>query len=97
MKFDTRSYGRIYVARRDDIEKVQAIIKELDAFEYEYLPTNFIAHFEEYPKVCYTHKFDALNLDKLQATCWDRGILIWCFKSNGGFPENLIVKEGIIK
>ena len=63
----------------EDIDKVRAIIKELDEFEYDYLPDNYIAHFSEFPGVEYTGKFDDLSIDELTAICWERGIHIWVF------------------
>jgi hypothetical protein len=77
--FTRKGYGRIYVQNPEDVNKVTAIIQELDDFEFGYLPSNLIAPFSEYPKVVYTHKFEGLNIDKLTAVCWSRGIFIWCF------------------
>lgn len=62
--------------KKDDIDKVKKIIKELDEFEYDYLPEDLIATFDEYPKLAYTHKFDALYMNVFSATCWKRGIHI---------------------
>ena len=74
-----KGYGRIYVENEGDIPRVREIIKEMDEFEYEYLPDDLIAPFGEYPNVAYTHKFDDLDVDVLTATCWERGIRIWVF------------------
>ena len=76
-----KGYGRIYVETEDDIQRVRDIVKELDEFEFEYLPDKLIAVFSEYPEVVYTHKFDDLSMDKLTAVCWKRGIKIWAFDS----------------
>lgn len=76
--FTRKGYGRIYCLNAADAEKVATIIKELDEFEYEYLPKDLIAPFSEYPKLKYTHKFDALDLNMLTAVCWQRSIVIWC-------------------
>lgn len=85
-----KGYGRIYCAKPEDVEKVSAIIKELDAFEHEYLPKNLIAPFSEYPKVSYTHKFDGLCMNRLTAECWKRGIFIWvCDNGNAEFMTEL--------
>lgn len=56
---------------------MEEIIKELDEFEFNYLPTGMVAPFSAYPKLVYTHKFDGLCMNKLTATCWNRGIHIW--------------------
>lgn len=77
--FTRKGYGRIYVRNSDDVQKVSDIIKEIDSFEWDYLPKDFIAPFLEYPRVVYTHKFCDLDIDKLTALCWSRGALIWCF------------------
>ena len=86
-----KGYGRIYVKSKEDIEKVKGIIKELDEFEYGYLPSDLIALFADYPITCYTHKFSDLDMDRLTATCLDRGIHIWVFDAgHNEYPLNLI-------
>lgn len=74
-----KGYGRIYVDTVENIEKVKAIIKEMDKFEYDYLPKDLITVYTEYPKVCYTHKFDGLDMNKFVANCWAVGIKVWVF------------------
>jgi len=78
MKTLTRKgYGRIYVTKPEDVEKVAAIVKELDEFEHGYLPANLIAPFSEFPRLTYTHKFDGLCMNRLTSACWTKGIYIW--------------------
>ncbi|HEX2900877.1 MAG TPA: hypothetical protein VHS96_14235 [Bacteroidia bacterium] len=78
MKTLTRKgYARIYVSKPEDVERVRAIIKELDEFEYGYLPDSLIAPFTEFPNVTYTHKFDGMCMNRLTSECWSRGIFIW--------------------
>jgi len=72
-----KGYARIYVAKPEDVEKVSALVKELDQFEHEYLPKTLIAPFSEYPALAYTHKFDGLCMNRLTAECWKRGIFVW--------------------
>ena len=72
-----KGYARIYVAKPEDVEKVVALIKELDEFEFGYLPEGMVAPFSEYPKLCYTHKFDGLCMNRLASECWKRGIFAW--------------------
>ena len=81
--FQYKGYGRIYLEHAEHIAIVREIIKEMDAFEYDYLPTDMIATMDEYPKLTYTHKFDTVDLDLLAAKCWMRSIpiLVVC---NGG-------------
>lgn len=76
--FTRKGYGRIYTSKPEDTEKVLEIIREIDEFESGYLPSGFIAPFSEYPKLLYTHKFCDLDINKLTAVCWSRGIFIWC-------------------
>lgn len=87
-----KSYGAIYLNNIEDIEKVKSIIKEIDEFEFEYLPKDLIKPFSEYPMVCYTHKFSDLDTDALTATCWSRGIFIWVFDAREEYPINAIKK-----
>jgi hypothetical protein len=88
-----KSYGAIYVNDKNDIARVKEIIKEMDEFEYSYLPNDLIKPFSEYPNVCYTHKFDALDTDALTAICWDRGIFIWVFDARQEYPTSALAKK----
>lgn len=89
MGFTTKGYGRIYVDRPENVQVVHDEIRAMDAFEYDYLPTDFVAPFSEYPKLKYTHKFDALDLDNLTARLWFKGIHIFCLDNGfSGFVRN---------
>ena len=81
MQFTRKGYGRIYVHDISRIEDVKDIIKQMDEYEFSYMPKEMIAPFSKYPEVIYTHKFDVLNLDALSAICASRGIFIFCFDS----------------
>ncbi len=84
-----KGYARIYVAKPEDASKVEGIIKELDEFEHGYLPAAMVAPFSEYPKLCYTHKFDGLDMNRLTAICWKRGIQIWvCDNGHDEYMED---------
>src|SRR4051812_45031150 len=72
-----KGYGRIYVETEADIQKVKDVIKELDPFEFDYLPADLIVPFSEYPKVTYVHKFNDFCMNRLQAVCWKRGIHVF--------------------
>ncbi len=90
--FPRKEYGRIFVEKESDIAAVKEIIKKMDAFEYEYLPDDFISVFspEEckrkgdngksywFVRLAYTHKFDSLDLNEFQARCWIVGIKVFC-------------------
>ena len=76
--FTRKGFGRIYVDKKENIQKVAETIKEMDEFEFDYLPDKMIATIGEYPDVVYTHKFDSLNLDLLTVECYNKGITIIC-------------------
>lgn len=92
-KFNRKSYGAIYVNKPEDIEKVKGIIKELDEFEYDYLPEGLIKTFSDYPDVSYTHKFCDMDMDVLTANCWSKGIMIWVFNAETEYPKNEILDK----
>lgn len=92
--FKQKGYGRIYADKEKDIATVKKIIKELDRFEFDYLPADLIVPFSEYPAVVSVGKFEA-DLNLLTATCWRRGIKIWVLDnkmddwvSNAAPPES---------
>lgn len=86
-----KGYGRIYVDKPENVGKVEEIIRELDAYEFTYMPEGMVAPFSEYPAVKYTHKFNDLNMDKLIAVCWSRGIHVWVFNStHNEFPSSYL-------
>ena len=77
MTFDRKDYGRILVQKEEDIDKVKEIIKEMDEFEYGYMPQDLIGVFERGNiETVYTGKFDALDLMELQIRCWEQNIPI---------------------
>lgn len=66
MTFCYKGYGRIFVQKEEDIQKVKNKIKEIDDFEYEYLPDNLITVWnKDLNDLTYTHKFDEMNIDNL--------------------------------
>ena len=77
--FTRKGYGRIYVSGgMENITAVEDEIKEMDEFEFEYLPEDYVALFDEYPNLKYAHKFDDLDINELTARCWKKGIHIFC-------------------
>ena len=74
-----KGHSRIYVQSADAIPKVENIIKEMDSFEYGYLPKQMIAHYSHYPYTVYTGKFSDLDMDELTNRCWEAGIPIWVY------------------
>ena len=86
MIFDRKGYGRIFVEKQEDIQKVKDIIKEMDEFEFDYLPDDLITVFsEENMKAVYTHKFCDLDTQLLTRLCWEKGIkmFVWYGLMNG--------------
>ena len=47
MKFPHKHYGRIFVENEEDIAALKQIIKEMDDFEYRYLPNDLITVFSD--------------------------------------------------
>ena len=74
-----KGYGRIYCETVDDIAKVHDVIKELDEYEFGYMPKGIVTTFNEYPNVVYTGKFSDMGMDTLTAVCWSKGIKFWVF------------------
>ena len=70
-----KNYGRVFVEKEEDIEKVKQIIKEINEEEYEYyLPKDLIAVFTGKKEVTYTHKFNEIDLNDLMIECWKQGV-----------------------
>ena len=93
-----KGYGRILVQKEEDIQKVKDIIKEMDDFEYDYLPDDMIAVFKTNDvKTVYTLNFDSLDLNELQIRCWEQNIPIMIIKGlietdYGNYKEYLSCK-----
>jgi predicted RNA-binding protein with EMAP domain len=75
-----KGYGRIYVEKKEDIQKVKDIIKQMDEFEYGYLPKDLITVFEGKKEMTYTHKFADLDINDLIIKCWNQGIKCFYIK-----------------
>ena len=96
MRFNRKDYGRIFVEKEEDIEKIKAIIKEMDPEEYEwYLPSDLITVFnkEDYKvykdksigtsSTTYTHKFTDIDIGILLIKAWAQDIK--CFALFGRY------------
>lgn len=97
--FPRKAYGRIFVEKEEDVQKVKDIIRKMDEFEYGYLTEDLITVFspnirrfpDSDPKdhlwldMAYTHKFDSLNLNELQFRCWAAGIKVFCCMNYNGY------------
>ena len=79
MRFPHKGYGRLFVENKEDIARVKEIIREMDDFEYSYLPEDLITVFsDENMKAVYTHKFSDLNMAEVLYRAWSRGIKCFC-------------------
>lgn len=75
-EFAKKTSGRIFVRHEADVQRVIDIIKELDEFEFGYLPDGFVTVMPEdvsKAKLTYGHKFE-LRTDLLKLECWRQGI-----------------------
>ena len=68
--------SRCFVFFEEHIEKVKEIIKEVDCHEYEYIPKDWIALWNDNPEdQVYNGKFD-INVVNLYRECGRKGIAI---------------------
>lgn len=93
MKFTRKWYGRFFVEKEEDIEKVKQIMREIDEYEFKhYYPSGdfhgggsnheLITVFkEENLHAVYVEKFDDMDMSKVLIECWKRGIK--CFVIDG--------------
>ena len=79
MQFDRKNYGRIYVSKEEDIEKVKELIGQVDKYELDYMPDDFITVFDGKIKAKYTHKFCDLDMTKVLEKAWQQGIYCFCY------------------
>lgn len=84
-KFYSKGYGIILVSKEEEIGIVKAEIKEMDAFEYDYLPDNLIRVMPPTGSILleYNGKFDDLDIDILAIRLWRKGIHILAISSSG--------------
>lgn len=86
MMFSRKGYGRIYVRTEEDVQALKNIIKEMDDYEYSYMPEDLITVFsEENFTSTYVHKFCDLDMGKVLKAAWSKGI--YCFVVFGKTEE----------
>ena len=84
-EFPRKGYGRIFVEKEEDIEKIEEIIREIDKYEFDgYYPTgNYFGgnnerlttvFSEENFKSIYVGKFDDMDMTKVLKKAWEQGI-----------------------
>lgn len=90
MQFPHKGYGRIFVENETDIPVLKEIIREMDDFEFGYLPTDLIAVFsDKNMSSVYTYKFDDMNMTEVMCRAWSKGIKCFCvFGKITGFEDS---------
>lgn len=85
MKFERKGYGRIFVDKQEDVEKIKEIMWEIDPHEMEwYYPSgNYVGSSgdelvtvftpENYRSV-YVGKFDDMDMTRVLEKAWEKGI-----------------------
>jgi hypothetical protein len=78
-RFQSKTYGRIFVASEEDKKFVIDAIDKVDDFESAYLGKDVVAvlGIGEAASLVYTHKFE-IDIDELTFYCWTSGVRIWC-------------------
>lgn len=97
MKFPYKQYACIFVNEEREIELVRALIKEMDAFEFDYLPKDLVKVWDGSQLLAYTGKFDQIDVDQLTFLAWKRGIRM-CVIVGGGhgdMPEWFYVTDPV--
>ena len=84
MKFERKDYGRFFVEKAEDIDRVKKIMMQVDSEEFTwYYPSGnclgskgeLIADFNESQWFSvYTQKFDNMDMTEVLKRCWDDGI-----------------------
>lgn len=79
-RLDEKGVGRIFILYAPEeytnkIETVKSILKEIDNFEYDYLPDDYITDINDSMILTYTGKFDP-NCEQLISACQEKGIYI---------------------
>ena len=78
MQFSRKGYGRIFVEHEEDVDKIKEIIKEIDDYEYNYLPDGLITVFSsDSYESAYVHKFCDMDMGKVLKAAWEK--VIHCF------------------
>lgn len=82
-----KGYGRVFVQREEDVERVEGIIRDLDVDEWEcYAPRDLVGVFDPAkPRIVYLGKFET-STREIEARCWAAGIPVWCYSHSGSLP-----------
>lgn len=76
-RLSRKTYGRIFVAKPEHVAVVEETIKEVDEFEYDYMPKGVVAVFgTDDAELVYLHKFE-IDANALAKACMGKGVWIW--------------------
>ena len=73
-RFKRKGSGRIFTDSEENIAKIREMIREIDEYEYDYLPDDLVAIHPGYDQAVYNGKFYNFDLDKLAERCLHEGI-----------------------
>lgn len=79
--FNRKSYWAIYVDTKENIARVKEIIKIVDEYEYDYIPSDLIKPMSDFWQVWYTWKFDDIDMGIIEKLCFNEGIHILCYNN----------------
>lgn len=71
-----KTWGRIYVAKPEHVQIVEETIKEVDEFEYDYMPKGVVTVWGADNELIYLHKFE-IDANALAKACMEKGVWIW--------------------
>lgn len=79
--FNNGAEGRIYTDTQENVERIKQIIKNIDEFEYPYLPDDFVAVWRDGADIDLipNWKFYGLDLQKIEKECTFKNIPCGCF------------------
>lgn len=72
--FISKSKARIYTNTQENVEKIKSYIKQLDEFEYGYMPDDLVAVYNGNFDLVYNGKFEDIDIPQLQNMCFQKDI-----------------------
>lgn len=93
--------GRIFVQTKEEVTKVEQILKEYDEGEFEgYYPNDFVAEFDKTGKnnkLIYTGKFDIKEINKFIAECQKQDIYVIIYSCNEYSYDDFLTLETAVQ
>ncbi len=84
VRLSRKTYGRIYVSKPEDVAVVEATVREVDEFEFDYMPKGLIAVYGTDDELVYLHKFE-IDANALAKACMDKNVWIWVVDGARGY------------